>query len=78
MITEPEVNFRKRRLRADGESLLGDDLGWLDRRLSNGGDSDRCNSNRNHRSDDQRAAISHGRLHPLALQQAMGAASLGM
>jgi len=31
MITEPEVNFRKRRLRAVGESLLGDDLGWLDR-----------------------------------------------
>lgn len=53
MITEPEVNFRKRRLRAVGESLLGDDLGWLDRRLSNGGDSDHCNSNRNRRSDDQ-------------------------
>ena len=32
MITEPEVNFRKRRLRAVGESLLGDDLGWLDGR----------------------------------------------
>jgi len=78
MITEPEVNFRKRRLRAVGEGLLGDDLGWLDRRLSNGGDSDHCNSNRNRRSDDQRAAISHGRLHPLALQQAMGGASLGM
>ena len=40
MITEPEINFRKRRLRAVGESLLGDDLGWLDRRVSNGGDSD--------------------------------------
>ena len=51
MITEPEVNFRKRRLRAVGKSLLGDDLGWLDRRLSNGGDSDHCNSNRNRRSD---------------------------
>ena len=34
MITEPEVNFRKRQLRAVGESLLGDDRGWLDRRLS--------------------------------------------
>ena len=49
MITEPEVNFRNQRLRAVGESLLGDDLGWLDRRLSNGGDSDHCNSNRNRR-----------------------------
>ena len=53
MITEPEVNFRKRRLRAVGESLLGDDLGWLDRRVRNGGDSDHRNSDGSSGSDEQ-------------------------
>ena len=77
MITEPEVNFR-----GNSERLLR--VCWATIWVGSTGDcatavtATSCNSNRNHRSDDQRAAISHGRLHLLALQQAMGGASLGM